>query len=636
MSAVEKGAEIVGEAVAEKAVSGVMESEGQTKEQTQTAEEIGAVKDVALSTVKGALRGGTAGALAGAATGVLKNRKARNLVGRYILVGVAMVALVIGGGIFSVSNLLSGMSGQQQQGAMLAEQASGASKADTAAAVNATSGTVIPSAVYLAVKQVTGAAPDVRKLGRAMTAAGLNGSNNDPSVGMVTVPGGGLTLGSDEAAKRAQKDVAVKYKVALTAFGLSDSDASRVFTLAQQWLLGKSGCGDASGANALPAANSGESAGGASGGALNVTQTGTLKAAIGVAKSIFPDPALAKKAAIAAVVAAIVESGLENPTGGDRDSVGSWQERPSAGWGTPEQIMNQPFAVAQWYQQMLGKDGATWQSLPPGQIAADVEVSAFQERYSLPEHVNAATSYVNTLFGSAPALPVPAPLAKGAIPWGVGGSATALGATTAGPSNSGTNGQACVDAGGVAGAGDITGNDQQLAQALMAAVTAGKLTFEDDNSPVLNKDRVQIQNVAEGKAVPNCAVHTGVLQLVTLALNMFGSVQVNDLNRLCDGTYASTGVLGLGSPHAAQGGGWAVDFGRLGGEVLDGSGRNDIKFLQTINSMPTTGGKFNAGQIGCRPPLELANVHQFDDTCNHQHIDSGAGINTTFTGVTAG
>lgn len=53
-------------------------------------------------------------------------------------------------------------------------------------------------------------------------------------------------------------------------------------------------------------------------------------------------PATAKKphAAVVALATARQESGLRNLDYGDRDSLGVFQQRPSQGWGTAEQIMD--------------------------------------------------------------------------------------------------------------------------------------------------------------------------------------------------------------------------------------------------------------------------------------------------------
>ena len=39
------------------------------------------------------------------------------------------------------------------------------------------------------------------------------------------------------------------------------------------------------------------------------------------------------------------ESKVRNITYGDRDSLGLFQQRPSQGWGTPEQILNPEYST---------------------------------------------------------------------------------------------------------------------------------------------------------------------------------------------------------------------------------------------------------------------------------------------------
>src|SRR5262245_20068298 len=49
---------------------------------------------------------------------------------------------------------------------------------------------------------------------------------------------------------------------------------------------------------------------------------------------------LPKRAAVLGLATAMVESSLRNVNEGDRDSLGLFQQRPSQGWGSPEQIIN--------------------------------------------------------------------------------------------------------------------------------------------------------------------------------------------------------------------------------------------------------------------------------------------------------
>src|SRR5262249_44538873 len=80
---------------------------------------------------------------------------------------------------------------------------------------------------------------------------------------------------------------------------------------------------------------------------------------------------------LAAFEAAIVESGVHNLAYGDRDSLGAFQQRPSAGWGTPAQILDPVYAATQFITRAIRANG----SQSPGQLAQDVQISAFPDRY---------------------------------------------------------------------------------------------------------------------------------------------------------------------------------------------------------------------------------------------------------------
>jgi putative Flp pilus-assembly TadE/G-like protein len=83
------------------------------------------------------------------------------------------------------------------------------------------------------------------------------------------------------------------------------------------------------------------------------------------------------KVQLAAFEAAIVESGVHNLSYGDRDSLGAFQQRPSAGWGTPAQILDPVYASTQFITRAIRANG----SQSPGQLAQDVQISAFPDRY---------------------------------------------------------------------------------------------------------------------------------------------------------------------------------------------------------------------------------------------------------------
>jgi hypothetical protein len=75
---------------------------------------------------------------------------------------------------------------------------------------------------------------------------------------------------------------------------------------------------------------------------------------------------------------------MNNLNCGDRDSLGVFQQRPSAGWGTPEQIMDPVFATNAFLDQAIPNDQNN-PGFTPGQLAQSVQRSAFPERYDQSE-----------------------------------------------------------------------------------------------------------------------------------------------------------------------------------------------------------------------------------------------------------
>ena len=62
---------------------------------------------------------------------------------------------------------------------------------------------------------------------------------------------------------------------------------------------------------------------------------------------------LPARAATIANATAIQESKLRNIRFGDRDSLGLFQQRPSQGWGTAEQILDPVYATNKFYDCLL-------------------------------------------------------------------------------------------------------------------------------------------------------------------------------------------------------------------------------------------------------------------------------------------
>jgi LysM repeat protein len=94
---------------------------------------------------------------------------------------------------------------------------------------------------------------------------------------------------------------------------------------------------------------------------------------------------------VVALAAAAQESGLRNVRFGDRDSLGLFQQRPSAGWGTPDQVLDPERAIRAFYggagnpnpgrtRGLLDIPG--WATLTVAQAAQAVQVSAHPDAYA--------------------------------------------------------------------------------------------------------------------------------------------------------------------------------------------------------------------------------------------------------------
>ena len=98
---------------------------------------------------------------------------------------------------------------------------------------------------------------------------------------------------------------------------------------------------------------------------------------------------------IIAVATAYQESSLRNRPDGDRDSVGLFQQRPSQGWGTAEQIMDPIYAAGKFYDALL--EVPDWQDMSLTDAAQAVQYSGFPDAYAKWEPQ--ATTLVRALSG---------------------------------------------------------------------------------------------------------------------------------------------------------------------------------------------------------------------------------------------
>jgi hypothetical protein len=103
-------------------------------------------------------------------------------------------------------------------------------------------------------------------------------------------------------------------------------------------------------------------------------------------------------AATIALAAALQESKLYNLRGGDRDSLGLFQQRPSQGWGTPAQILDPVHAINAFYDALLRVPG--YETLPVTEAAQEVQRSGFPSAYAVYE--NDARALASALTGYSP------------------------------------------------------------------------------------------------------------------------------------------------------------------------------------------------------------------------------------------
>ncbi|MEU3118471.1 NlpC/P60 family protein [Micromonospora chalcea] len=87
---------------------------------------------------------------------------------------------------------------------------------------------------------------------------------------------------------------------------------------------------------------------------------------------------------VIAVATALQESNLINHghlgTANDHDSLGLFQQRPSQGWGTPEQVTDPDYAATAFYEHL--QRVPRWETLPLTDAAQAVQRSAYPDAYA--------------------------------------------------------------------------------------------------------------------------------------------------------------------------------------------------------------------------------------------------------------
>jgi hypothetical protein len=106
---------------------------------------------------------------------------------------------------------------------------------------------------------------------------------------------------------------------------------------------------------------------------------------------------LPEQAMTIALATALQESDLRNLELGDLDSLGLFQQRPSQGWGTAEQVMDPYFATNAFYDALIRVDG--WETMSVTEAAQAVQRSGFPEAYT--DHEAEGRVWAQALSGQA-------------------------------------------------------------------------------------------------------------------------------------------------------------------------------------------------------------------------------------------
>ena len=108
---------------------------------------------------------------------------------------------------------------------------------------------------------------------------------------------------------------------------------------------------------------------------------------------------LPEYAATVALATAMQESKLVNLTGGDLDSVGLFQQRPSEGWGAASLIEDPVYATDKFLDRLVAVPG--YAELPLTVAAQDVQHSGYPDAYA--QHASDAKVLSGALSGRIPA-----------------------------------------------------------------------------------------------------------------------------------------------------------------------------------------------------------------------------------------
>lgn len=97
-----------------------------------------------------------------------------------------------------------------------------------------------------------------------------------------------------------------------------------------------------------------------------------------------------------ALMVGLAETQLVNLDHGHLDSIGVFQQRPSQGWGTPQQIMNVNYAASKFYEALKGIGGrasmSEWAAAQAVQRSGFPDGSNYRAQYTRAQELMGATT----------------------------------------------------------------------------------------------------------------------------------------------------------------------------------------------------------------------------------------------------
>jgi hypothetical protein len=137
-----------------------------------------------------------------------------------------------------------------------------------------------------------------------------------------------------------------------------------------------------------------------------VAEVGTVRAQVDLEQgrwaslmaAIAQQRGLPPRATTIAIATAFQESKIHNIDYGDRDSVGLFQQRPSQGWGTAEEILDPHHSIGAFYDALVKVDD--YETMDINDAAQLVQRSGFPQAYA--QHEEYARALASSLRGYSP------------------------------------------------------------------------------------------------------------------------------------------------------------------------------------------------------------------------------------------